>query len=124
MRLKWWYMAAGRAAYVRVEPRAYPSQVQTTHSGATPLPLNGLVRGSEGLRERMTAATTAMLPIRRTWTFHCPHRPRAYPQQPPSVVDKPIKSWGVESVYFRCCWPRYTRNGYLYERAVLVGPEH
>jgi len=25
-------------------------------------------------------------------------------------------------VYFRCCWPRYTRNDYLYARAVLVPP--
>jgi hypothetical protein len=35
---------------------------------------------------------------------------------------KPIKAWQGEVVYFRCCWPRYTRNDYLYERAVLVGP--
>jgi hypothetical protein len=38
------------------------------------------------------------------------------------VNDKPIKDWRGEVVYFRCCWPRYTRNEYLYERAVLVGP--
>ena len=73
------YVAAGRAAYVRTEPRAYPSQVQATYYEPTPLPLHGLVRGSEGLKERMTRDATAMLPRRRTWTFHCPHRPRAYP---------------------------------------------
>ena len=55
-------------------------------------------------------------------TYRFVSRPMAYPQQPPSVVDKPIKSWGVESVYFRCCWPRYTRNDYLTVRAVLVTP--
>jgi hypothetical protein len=38
------------------------------------------------------------------------------------VNDKPIKDWRGEVVYFRCCWPRYTRNDYLYERAVLVRP--
>lgn len=27
----------------------------------------------------MTRDATAMLPRCRTWTFHCPHRPRAYP---------------------------------------------
>lgn len=37
---------------------------------------------------------------------------------------KPIKAWDGEVVYFRCCWPRYTRNDYLYERAVLVGPKN
>jgi len=36
------------------------------------------------------------------------------------VNNTPIKSWRGEVVYFRCCWPRYTRNDYLYERAVLV----
>jgi hypothetical protein len=34
--------------------------------------------------------------------------------------DKPIKSWKVESFYIRCCWPRYTRRKFLYERAVLI----
>jgi hypothetical protein len=29
----------------------------------------------------------------------------------------------VEVVYFRCCWPRYTRNDYLTVRAVLVRPK-
>jgi hypothetical protein len=38
------------------------------------------------------------------------------------VNNRPIKDWRGEVVYFRCCWPRYTRNDYLYERAVLVGP--
>src|SRR5689334_8055341 len=37
---------------------------------------------------------------------------------------KPIKAWQGEVVYFRCCWPRYTRNDYLYVRAVLVGPKY
>jgi hypothetical protein len=40
------------------------------------------------------------------------------------VNNKPInKDWLGEVVYFRCCWPRYTRNDYLYERAVLVKPK-
>jgi hypothetical protein len=34
--------------------------------------------------------------------------------------DKPIKSLRVEGFYIRCCWPRYTREKYLYERAVLI----
>lgn len=34
--------------------------------------------------------------------------------------DKPVKSWRVESLYLRCCWPRYTRQKFLYERAVLI----
>ena len=34
--------------------------------------------------------------------------------------DKPIKNWRVESLYIRCCWPRYTREKFLYERAVLI----
>jgi hypothetical protein len=38
------------------------------------------------------------------------------------VNNKPIKDWRGEVVYFRCCWPRYTRYDYLYERAVLVSP--
>jgi hypothetical protein len=37
--------------------------------------------------------------------------------------NRPIEAWQGEVVYFRCCWPRYTRNDYLYERAVLVTPE-
>jgi superfamily II DNA or RNA helicase len=73
------YIDAGRAEYLRVEPRAHPSQVLATYHEPTPFPLHGLVRGSEGLKERMTREATAMLPRRRTWTFHCPHRPRAYP---------------------------------------------
>src|SRR5262249_7568763 len=27
-------------------------------------------------------------------------------------------------LYFRCCWPRYTRRNYLYVRAVLVKPKN
>src|SRR5947209_3716442 len=27
--------------------------------------------------------------------------------------DKPIKSFAVETIYFRCCWPRYTRREFL-----------
>ena len=34
--------------------------------------------------------------------------------------DRPVKSWRVESLYIRCCWPRYTREKFLYERAVLI----
>jgi hypothetical protein len=37
--------------------------------------------------------------------------------------DKPIKSFRTEVVYFRCCWPRYTRKDFLYVRAVLVKPK-
>ena len=58
----------------------------------------------------------------RTYRFVA--KPRPYPQRPPSEVNKPIKSFGVETVYFRCCWPRYTRNDYLTVRAVLVKPKH
>jgi hypothetical protein len=36
---------------------------------------------------------------------------------------KPIKAWDGEVVYFRCCWPRYTRKDYLTVRAVLVTPK-
>jgi hypothetical protein len=36
------------------------------------------------------------------------------------VNNKPLKAWRGEVVYFRCCWPRYTRYDYLYERAVLI----
>jgi hypothetical protein len=39
------------------------------------------------------------------------------------VNNRPIKNWRSEVVYFRCCWPRYTRHDYLYERAVLVSPK-
>lgn len=55
-------------------------------------------------------------------TYRFVGKPRPYPQQPPGEVNKPIKSTGVETVYFRCCWPRYTRNDYLTARAVLVTP--
>ena len=34
--------------------------------------------------------------------------------------DKPVKDWGKEGFYIRCCWPRYTREKFLYERAVLI----
>ena len=38
--------------------------------------------------------------------------------------NKPIKNFrGKEVVYLRCCWPRYTRKDFLYERAVLVEPK-
>lgn len=73
------YLTWGRAEYVAAEPRAHAAQVQAVYHELTPLPLHGLVRGSERLKERMTRDATAMLPRRRTWTFHCPHRPRAYP---------------------------------------------
>jgi hypothetical protein len=36
--------------------------------------------------------------------------------------DTPIKNYDTEVVYFRCCWPRYTREKFLYVRAVLVQP--
>ena len=39
------------------------------------------------------------------------------------VNNRPIKNWRGEVIYFRCCWPRYTRHEYLYERAVLVSPK-
>ena len=56
-------------------------------------------------------------------TYRFVSKPRPYPQRPQSEVNKPIKSYGVETVYFRCCWPRYTRNDYLTARAVLVQPK-
>jgi hypothetical protein len=55
-------------------------------------------------------------------TYRFVSKPRPHPQRPKSVVDKPIKNFRVETVYFRCCWPRYTRNDYLTVRAVLVTP--
>lgn len=58
----------------------------------------------------------------RTYRFVA--TPTPYPQRPQSEVNKPIRSFGVETVYFRCCWPRYTRNDYLTVRAVLVKPSH
>lgn len=57
----------------------------------------------------------------RTYRFVA--KPTPYPQRPQRVVDRPIKNFGVEVVYFRCCWPRYTRNDYLTVRAVLVKPK-
>ena len=59
-------------------------------------------------------------------TYRFVTHPFAKPQLLPngSVNNKPIKNWRGEVVYFRCCWPRYTRNDYLYERAVLVRPKH
>jgi len=56
-------------------------------------------------------------------TYRFVMKPTPYPQRPKSVVDKPIKNFEVEVVYFRCCWPRYTRNDYLTVRAVLVRPK-
>ena len=53
-------------------------------------------------------------------------RGRTYPFAKPQLLpngrvnNRPIKNWRGEVVYFRCCWPRYTRHEYLYERAVLV----
>jgi sortase (surface protein transpeptidase) len=38
--------------------------------------------------------------------------------------NRPIKKRAAEVIYFRCCWPRYTRRNFLYERAVLVKPKH
>lgn len=34
--------------------------------------------------------------------------------------DKPIRERRFEGFYMRCCWPRYTREKFLYERAVLI----
>lgn len=58
-------------------------------------------------------------------TYRFVTRPFAKPQllRNGAVNDRPIKNWRGEVVYFRCCWPRYTRHDYLYERAVLVTPE-
>jgi hypothetical protein len=56
----------------------------------------------------------------RTYRFVA--KPVPYPQWPQSEVNRHIRNWGVETVYFRCCWPRYTRNDYLTVRAVLVQP--
>jgi len=53
-------------------------------------------------------------------TYRFVGRPTPHPQWPQSEVDKPIKNFGVETIYFRCCWPRYTRDDYLTARAVLV----
>jgi hypothetical protein len=56
-------------------------------------------------------------------TYRFVRSPTPYPQRPRSQVDRHIKNFGVETVYFRCCWPRYTRNDYLTVRAVLVTPK-
>jgi hypothetical protein len=55
-------------------------------------------------------------------TYRFVTHPFAKPQRLPNgaVNNKPIKDWRGEVIYFRCCWPRYTRNDYLDERAVLV----
>jgi hypothetical protein len=57
-------------------------------------------------------------------TYRFVTHPFAKPQRLENgrVNDKPIKDWRGEVVYFRCCWPRYTRDDYLYERAVPVPP--
>jgi hypothetical protein len=56
-------------------------------------------------------------------TYRFVMSPTPHPQRPKSEVDKPIKAFRGEVVYFRCCWPRYTTKDYLYERAVLVKPQ-
>ena len=55
-------------------------------------------------------------------TYRFVSRPFAKPQRLENggANNKPIRAWRGEVVYFRCCWPRYTRNDYLYARAVLV----
>jgi hypothetical protein len=65
-------------------------------------------------------ATIRWKGVRRTYRFVT--HPFAKPQLLANgdVNNKPIKNWRGEVVYFRCCWPRYTRNDYLYERAVLI----
>src|SRR6476659_220195 len=55
-------------------------------------------------------------------TYRFVGSPTPHPQRPKSAVDKPIKTFRGEVVYFRCCWPRYTTDDYLYARAVLVKP--
>ena len=57
-------------------------------------------------------------------TYRFVTRPFAKPQRlrNGAAILNPIKAWQGEVVYFRCCWPRYTRNDYLYARAVLVPP--
>jgi hypothetical protein len=59
-----------------------------------------------------------------TRTYRFVTRPFAKPQifKTGRVNNKPVRNWSGEVVYFRCCWPRYTRNDYLYARAVLVKP--
>ena len=37
------------------------------------------------------------------------------------TFDKPVKTWRTEALYLRCCWPQYTREKYLYVRAMLIG---
>jgi len=61
--------------------------------------------------------------VSRTYRFVT--RPFAKPQRLRNggVNNRPVKAWQGEVVYFRCCWPRYTRNDYLYARAVLVSPK-
>jgi hypothetical protein len=53
-------------------------------------------------------------------TYRFVTSPTAHPQR---EKNGPVKSFRGEVVYFRCCWPRYTRNAFLYARAVLVKPK-
>ena len=71
---------------------------------------------------RIRPGDLARIRWNRVWrTYRFVTYPYAKPQR---EKNKPIKNWRGEVVYFRCCWPRYTRNDYLYERAVLVPPKH
>jgi hypothetical protein len=50
--------------------------------------------------------------------------PRRYLKGPGELLcftnNTPIKQHGVETLYFRCCWPRYTMNKFFYVRLALV----
>jgi hypothetical protein len=86
----------------------------------TPVPGYGAHGPFYGLY-RIRAGYVAKIKWNGVWrTYRFVSKPRPYPQWPQSQVDKPIKNWGVETIYFRCCWPRYTRDDYLTARAVLV----
>ena len=88
----------------------------------TPVPGYGAHGPFYGLH-RIKPGYLAKIKWNGVWrTYRFVTKPRAYPQSPQSAVNKPIKSWGVETIYFRCCWPRYTRKSYLTVRAVLVHP--
>ena len=90
-------------------------------TGAKPVPVP--IREENGFAFSAEETLSLITPRTRLIIVNSPANPTGG-VTPKSEVDKPIKNFGVEVVYFRCCWPRYTRNDYLTVRAVLVKPEH
>lgn len=83
----------------------------------TPVPGYG-VHGPFYNLDRIRRGYLAKIKWHGVWrTYRFVGRPVPHPQSEP---NKPIESFGAEIIYFRCCWPRYTRRDYLTARAVLV----